>query len=133
MSGLIGAYKPTHVETQLTNESIRLYKKLTEMGHETGWKQCGSLLLARTRDRMTHYHRMKAQSVSRSIECHILSNDEVSKKYPYMYTKDLQGALFIPGDGVADPLQVTMLMTICWHIQSHPFVRGVVRCPSCTP
>ena len=102
-AGLIGAFKPTVVETKITEESIRLYDELTDAGYETGWKQCGSLLLARTRDRLTHFRRMRAHSVCRQIECHIVSADEIADKYPYVHTADLQGGLWIPKDGVADP------------------------------
>lgn len=62
-SGLIGAFKPSLAQVQLTKSSINLLKDLENCGHRTGWKQCGSLLLARTRDRMTVYRRMKSQSV----------------------------------------------------------------------
>jgi len=94
------------VETNITKESIQLYKNLTEMNYNTGWKECGSLLLARTRDRLTHFRRMKAHSVYRNIECHILSVEDIAKKYPYLSTKELQGGLWIPNDGVADPYTI---------------------------
>ena len=32
-----------------------------------------------------------------------MTNDEIGKKYPYVKTDDLQGGLWIPIDGVADP------------------------------
>lgn len=54
MSGLIGMYKPTPAESRITEESMRLYGELARQGRPTGFKQCGSLLLARTRDRLTH-------------------------------------------------------------------------------
>lgn len=62
-SGLVGAFKPSLAQVNLAQSSIRLLKELESRGRPTGWKQCGSLLLARTRDRMTVYRRMKSQSV----------------------------------------------------------------------
>lgn len=62
-SGLVGAFKPTITQVKLAQDSIALYKELEEKGLPTGWKQCGSLSLARTGDRMTVFRRMKAQSV----------------------------------------------------------------------
>ena len=73
------------------------------MGWPTGFKQCDSLLLAKTRDRMTHLRRMKSHSACRQIECHLLTSDEIARRYPYVNVSDLQGGLFIPDDGVADP------------------------------
>lgn len=61
-SGLVGAFKPTYSQVLLTQQTIKLYKELTKKGLPTGWKQCGSLNLARTRDRMTQFRRMKSQS-----------------------------------------------------------------------
>jgi pyruvate dehydrogenase phosphatase regulatory subunit len=62
-SGLIGVFKPSLAQVKLTKSSVDLYKHLESKGLSTGWKQCGSLNLARTRDRMTVFRRMKAQSV----------------------------------------------------------------------
>lgn len=62
-SGLVGAFKPTLSQVQLAQDSIALYKELESKGLPTGWKQCGSLSLARSRDRMTVFRRMKAQAV----------------------------------------------------------------------
>ncbi len=90
---------------------MRLYQELTEMGYSTGWKRCGSLLLAQTRDRLTHLRRMKAHSVTRDIECHIMSAEDIAKMYPYINTKGIQGGLWIPNDGVADPYSVCKVIT----------------------
>lgn len=61
-SGLIGVFKPTFAQVRLAQQTIKLYKELTDRGLATGWKECGSLNLARTRDRMTVFRRMKSQS-----------------------------------------------------------------------
>lgn len=42
---------------------MKLYKELEQKGLKTGWKQCGSLCLARSADRVTVFRRMKAKSV----------------------------------------------------------------------
>lgn len=65
-SGLVGAFKPTYSQVLLAQQTIKLYKDLTDKGFKTGWKQCGSLNLARTRDRMTQFRRMKSLS---SYDC----------------------------------------------------------------
>ena len=106
MSGLIGTYKPSYTETIMSKESLHLYQDLTEKGHKTGFKQCGSLLLARTWDRLTHLRRMKAHSVSRDIECSLLTPSDIEQKYPYLNIKDLQGGLWIPQDAVGDPSSI---------------------------
>lgn len=56
-------FKPSLEQVKLTKSSVDLYKELETEGFSTGWKQCGSLNVARTRDRMTVFRRMKAQSM----------------------------------------------------------------------
>ncbi|XP_046467486.1 pyruvate dehydrogenase phosphatase regulatory subunit, mitochondrial isoform X1 [Neodiprion pinetum] len=104
-SGLIGAFKPSLAQLKLAQNSIALYKALEKIGRPTGWKQCGSLSLARTKDRMTVFRRMKAQSVSWNIECELISAEDVTQLCPMLRVDDLAGALWIPGDGVGDPYQ----------------------------
>ncbi|CAK9797405.1 Pyruvate dehydrogenase phosphatase regulatory subunit, mitochondrial [Anthophora quadrimaculata] len=109
-SGLVGAFKPSLAQVKLAQDSIGLYKELEEKGLSTGWKQCGSLSLARTRDRMTVFRRMKAQSISRNIECHLISPKEVQEICPLLQVDDLVGGLWIPGDGVGDPYQICLTL-----------------------
>lgn len=61
-NGLVGAFKSTYSEVLLAQQTIKLYEELTSKGLKTGWKQCGSLNVARTRDRMAQFRRQKALS-----------------------------------------------------------------------
>lgn len=61
-NGLVGAFKPSFSQVLLAKQTIKLYGELAAKGLDIGWKQCGSLNLARTRDRLTHFRRMKALS-----------------------------------------------------------------------
>jgi len=62
-SDLVGVFKPTLSQVRLCQSSVKLYQELESQGFQTGWKQCGSLCVAQTRDRMTVFRRMKSQSV----------------------------------------------------------------------
>lgn len=104
-SGLVGVFKPSLAQVKLTKSSIELFRHLESEGLSTGWKQCGSLNLARTRDRMTVFRHMKAQSVSWKIDCELLTPRECLEKCPLLNIEDLVGGLWIPGDGVGDPYQ----------------------------
>jgi len=63
LSGLIGVFMPSLTQVKLARSSVQLYKNMEARGLKTGWKQCGSLSLARTRNRMTVFRRMKAQAL----------------------------------------------------------------------
>ncbi|XP_060519985.1 pyruvate dehydrogenase phosphatase regulatory subunit, mitochondrial isoform X2 [Cylas formicarius] len=109
-SGLVGVFKPTMTQVQLTKSSVALYKELEGRGLPTGWKQCGSLNVARTRDRFVVFRRMKAQSVAWKIECELLTPDQCKQKCPLLKVDDLYGGLWIPGDGVGDAYQTCLTL-----------------------
>ncbi|XP_043248408.1 pyruvate dehydrogenase phosphatase regulatory subunit, mitochondrial [Colletes gigas] len=109
-SGLVGAFKPSFSQVKLAQDSIALYRELEQKGLSTGWKQCGSLSIARTRDRMTVFRRMKAQSISCNIECHLVTPKEVQEICPLLRVDDLVGGLWIPDDGVGDPYQICLTL-----------------------
>jgi len=62
-AGLMGQLRESSVETRICQHSAKLYQELALQGLQTGWKECGSLMLARTKDRMTQFKRLKSFSV----------------------------------------------------------------------
>ncbi len=94
------------METKLSKVSKALYQELEDKGFYTGWRQVGSLYVAQTQERMTHFRRMKSTAVGRQVECQILSVAEVAAHCPQMNTDDLKGGLWVPGDGVAEPIEI---------------------------
>lgn len=90
-SGQAGRFKPNYSEWKLANYSIDLIKELTTKGYNTGWKECGSLSLARSYDRMIHFRRLKSQALAWGMECEILSPDECKDKCPIIDITDLSG------------------------------------------
>src|SRR5437016_4785841 len=53
-AGLVGQLRAHPNMTRLVQHSIALYARLeAETGQATGWKQCGSVIVARTKDRLT--------------------------------------------------------------------------------
>lgn len=102
-SGFAGRFEPTYTEVKLTQYSIALIKELTEQGLPTGWKQVGSLNLARVYDRMTYYKRMKSMGVASGIACKVLTPEECKEMCPLLEVSDLIGGFWIPDDGVCNP------------------------------
>lgn len=90
-SGMAGRFKPNYSEWKLANYSIDLIKELTEKGYDTGWKECGSLSLARSYDRMIQFRRMKSQALAWGMECELLSPDECKSKCSIIDVADLSG------------------------------------------
>ncbi|KAK7070590.1 hypothetical protein SK128_018438 [Halocaridina rubra] len=102
-SGYLGGVKLSKPEMNILRSSKELVQNLSEAGYDTGWKQCGSLHVARTRDRLTLFRKMKAIAEARGTECYILKAKDISKKCEILDTSDLVGAFWVPQDGVCDP------------------------------
>lgn len=108
-AGLVGQMRPNRNMTQMSQYGIELYASLeAETGLATGWKQCGSVNVARTPERMKVLRKQVAMANSFGVECHEISPQEAGDKYPIMRTDDLQGAIWLPGDGKANPADLCM-------------------------
>ena len=108
-AGLVGQMRPNRNMTQMSKYGIELYATLeAETGLATGWKQCGSVNVARTPERMQVLRKQLAMARSFGVECHEMSPAEAGDRYPVMRTDDLQGALWLPGDGKANPTDLCM-------------------------
>jgi 4-methylaminobutanoate oxidase (formaldehyde-forming) len=110
-AGLVGQLRNHESMTRLIRYSTDLYARLeAETGLGTGWKQCGSLAVARTRDRMTQLKRTAAVARAYGVQCDVLTPAEAGARYPLMETRDLQGAVWLPGDGKANPADLTLAL-----------------------
>jgi 4-methylaminobutanoate oxidase (formaldehyde-forming) len=110
-AGLVGQLRSHESMTRLIRYSTDLYARLeAETGLSTGWKPCGSLAVARTRDRLTQLKRTAAVARAFGVACDVVSPAEAGARYPIMRTDDLQGAVWLPGDGKANPADITMAL-----------------------
>ncbi|MBL8337336.1 MAG: FAD-dependent oxidoreductase, partial [Rhodoferax sp.] len=108
-AGLVGQMRPNRNMTVMSKYGIELYATLeAETGLATGWKQCGSVNVASTPERMQVLKKQTAMARSFGVECHLISPREVAERYPVMRTDDLQGGIWLPGDGKANPADLCM-------------------------
>jgi len=107
-AGLVGQLRATRNATRMSRYGIELYAALeAETGLATGWKQCGSLNVAKTPERLKLLKRQTARAKSFGIEFEFITPTEAGKIYPLLRTDDLSGAVWIPGDGKANPTDLT--------------------------
>ncbi|HKW93011.1 MAG TPA: FAD-dependent oxidoreductase [Methylomirabilota bacterium] len=110
-AGLVGQLRSSSNLTRLIGYSVELYGRLeAETGLSTGWKRCGSVSVARTAERMTQLKRNASVANSYGIEAHVISREEAAARYPLMRIDDLVGAVWIPGDGKANPADITQAL-----------------------
>jgi 4-methylaminobutanoate oxidase (formaldehyde-forming) len=108
-AGLVGQMRPNRNMTRMSRYGIELYATLeAETGLATGWKQCGSVNVAATPERMKVLRRQLALARSFGVECEEISPAEAGERFPVMRTDDLAGAIWIPGDGKANPADLCM-------------------------
>ena len=108
-AGLIGQMRPNRSMTQMSKYGIELYATLeAETGLATGWKRCGSLNVAASDDRWKVYQKQAAMARAFGVECHVITAREAVEHYPLLRTDDLRGALWLPGDGKANPADLCM-------------------------
>ena len=108
-AGLVGQMRPNRTMTRMSKYGISLYSSLeAETGLATGWKPCGSVNVARTPERWRVLQKQAALARSFGVEVQLITPQEAGVLYPVMRTDDLQGALWIPGDGKANPTDLTM-------------------------
>ena len=107
-AGLVGQLRATESGTRLVQHSASLYERLEEeTGLGTGWKRCGGVTVARTPDRWVQLQRTAATAEAYDLECELITPDQARERYPILRSDDLLGAIWLPGDGTANPTDVT--------------------------
>src|SRR6185503_8364549 len=107
-AGLVGQMRPNRSMTRMSQYGIGLYASLeAETGLATGWKQCGSVNVARTPERWIVFQRQAAMARSFGIEVELITPREAAQMWPLLRADDLQGALWFPQEGKANPADLT--------------------------
>src|SRR3954463_16330395 len=108
-AGLVGQMRPNRTMTRMSKYGIELYATLAaETGLATGWKQCGSVNVAKTRERMMVLRKQLALARSFGVECEEIGAAGGGALFPPLRTDDLAGAIWLAGDGKANPADLTM-------------------------
>src|SRR5260370_8015639 len=81
--GLVGQLRSSSNLTRLIRYSVDLYGRLeAETGQSTGWKQCGSVSVARTAERMIQLRRNASVANAYGVEPHVISREEAGPRHP---------------------------------------------------
>jgi glycine cleavage system aminomethyltransferase T/glycine/D-amino acid oxidase-like deaminating enzyme len=107
-AGLVGQLRASESGTRLVQYSTQLYERLeAETGLSAGFRRCGGVTVARTPDRLTQLRRTAATAEAYQLECELISPAQAAERYPILRTDDLAGAIWLPGDGRANPTDLT--------------------------
>src|SRR5882672_9580250 len=110
-AGLVGRLRTTNSMTKINKYSAELYARLEkETGHSVGWKQVGSLIVARSEDRMIQLHRTAVMSEWFGVEVQLISPEAAKEKWPLLRVDDVLGAAWLPHDGKVIPKEVAIAL-----------------------
>ena len=110
-AGLIGRLRTTTSMTKINKYSAELYASLEKQtGHSVGWKQVGSLIVARSNARLTQLKRTAAMSEWLGVEVQMISAKAALEKWPLLRIDDVLGAAWLPHDGKVIPKEVALAL-----------------------
>lgn len=101
-TGLIGLFKPEGMR-RVIMDSLATYRELEKQGYDVGLRQCGSLCLAQSQDRMIAFQRRMSYNKPNGLNCELVSPAQIKEIHPYLNVDDVRGGVYVPDDAVADP------------------------------
>jgi glycine cleavage system aminomethyltransferase T/glycine/D-amino acid oxidase-like deaminating enzyme len=110
-AGLVGQLRGSLSLTKMMMNSVELYRTLgDEVGHETGWREVGSLRLASSEERMEELQRQSGWAKTFGLPLELISAQEAQRLFPPMSIGGVLGAAYLPTDGYIDPSQLTFAL-----------------------
>ncbi len=110
-AGLIGQLRDNRDMTKLAKYTAELYGRLeAETGQATGFKQNGSLSIATNEGRLEDLKRRADMAKVFGLRVDVIGPEECKALYPLITVDDVLGGIFLPSDGTANPVDVTMAL-----------------------
>ncbi|WP_343772857.1 MULTISPECIES: FAD-dependent oxidoreductase [Pseudomonadota] len=110
-AGLVPTLRATYNMSMLANYSATLYEQLqAETGQGTGFVRNGSLTIATNKERLAELKRGASMAKVAGFPCDVISPDEAKALWPLMNVDDVIGAIHLPMDGMASPVDVTQAL-----------------------
>jgi len=104
-AGLVGQLRATRNLTELAKYTAELFCSLeAETGQATGFKQNGSISVARTAARFEELKRGASMGKTFGLEIDVLPNGAIRERWPLLETADLVGGIYIRKDGQTNPI-----------------------------
>jgi 4-methylaminobutanoate oxidase (formaldehyde-forming) len=109
-AGLMVTFGSTsETSTEMRRYTRDLYARLeSETGLGTGLKQVGFIEVAADAGRLEEYRRVAAFNRLCGVDVHEISPAEVKEHFPLARTDDILAGFYVPQDGRANPVDITM-------------------------
>src|SRR5919112_1134265 len=103
-AGLVGQIRATPLMRRAIRYAIDLFLDFEkETGHDPGFRQVGSLLLALTPERMASFEEHVEHANSSGVEANFVDGAQMSRLAPHLDVSRVEGGYFVPEDGYLDP------------------------------
>ena len=103
-AGLVGQIRATPLMRRAIRYAIDLFLDFDrETGHDPGFRQVGSLLLALTPERLASFEEHVEHANSSGVEARFLDGAQMSGLAPHLDVSRVEGGYFVPEDGYLDP------------------------------
>lgn len=110
-AGLVPTLRATYNMSMLANYSASLYEQLeAETGQATGFVRNGSLTIATNKERLSELKRGASLAKVAGFPCDVISPEQASEMWPLLNVDDVLGAIHLPMDGMASPVDVTQAL-----------------------
>jgi 4-methylaminobutanoate oxidase (formaldehyde-forming) len=108
-AGMVTHFHTSPTIMRMRAASIRLYRGLGEApGAAQHWHEVGSVRVASSPDQMRFLQRQVGMARAIGLDVDVISADEALSLFPLMSREELQGAMYLPGDGYIDPSGATV-------------------------
>jgi sarcosine dehydrogenase len=103
-AGLVGQIRATPLMRQAIRYAIDLFLDFeNETGHDPGFRQVGSLLLALTPERMVSFEEHVQHANGSGVEARFVDGAQMTRLAPHLDISRVEGGYFVPEDGYLDP------------------------------
>src|SRR5487761_2181624 len=109
-AGLVGQLRADPTLTKMNMHSVELYRKLETTDTPPSWKECGSIKLASTPERMEEIRRQIGWAKTFGLDLNEISPKEAQALFPLMDLEGVVGACYMASDGQVDPSQLAQAL-----------------------
>lgn len=125
-AGLVPTLRATYNMSMLANYSATLYEQLeAETGQATGFVRNGSLTIATNKERLAELKRGASMAKVAGFPCNVIEPEQAKELWPLLNIDDICGAIHLPMDGMASPVDVTQALAKGARMGGAKIIEGV--------
>lgn len=106
-AGLVGQLRADPTLTKMNMYSVELYRELEKSETPASWRECGSIKIASSNERMVEIRRQIGWAKTFGLDLVEISNDQIKELFPLINLDGVVGGCYMASDGQVDPSQLT--------------------------